>query len=261
VGDVPEGDTIWLVAARLRPALAGHVLERFEAPTLVGDRPRPGTRIESVEAVGKHLLIHFDGGLSLQTHLRMTGSWHLYAPGETWPEPAHPARVIIATSQGTAVCFAAPVIRTFRRDVDHPLSHLGPDLTSPDPDIDAAARRLAVLPAGTAVKVALLDQRVAAGIGNVYASEVCHACGVDPFRRLADLDDATRRQLFEVAHRLLRANLASPVRTTTGLAAAPVRLAVYGRARRPCLRCRTPIQSARQGDLPRVTYWCPQCQT
>jgi endonuclease-8 len=258
---LPEGDSIWRVAARLRPALAGHTLERFEAPRLVGDRPRPGTRIESVEAVGKHLLIHFEGGLSLQTHLRMTGSWHLYRPGEEWQKPAHLARVVITTERGSAVCFSAPVVRTFRRETERPLAHLGPDLSSPDPDLDAAVRRLASLPAGTAIKVALLDQRVAAGIGNVYASEVCHACGVDPFRPVADLDDETRRRLFEVAHRLLRANLASPIRTTTGLAAPPVRLAVYGRARRPCLRCRTPIQSARQGDLPRVTYWCPTCQT
>ena len=257
---MPEGDSIWRLADRLRPALVGEVVERFEARTLVGERPRPGARIEGVEAVGKHLLIHFEGGLSLQTHLRMTGAWHLYAPGESWRKPAHLARVVVETGRATAVCFAAPVVRTYRRRREAPLAHLGPDLTSPEPDLDAAARRLATLPPSTEVKVALLDQRVAAGIGNVYASEVCHACRVDPFRRIDEIDEPTRRELFAVAHRLLRDNLQTPVRTTTGLSAIPVRLAVYGRARRPCLRCRTPIRSGRQGLQPRVTYWCPACQ-
>src|SRR6187402_1551334 len=115
---MPEGDTIWRAAARLRPALEGAELVAFEAPRLVGDRPRPGARIEGVEAVGKHLQVHFAGGLSLETHMRMTGSWHLYRAGERWRKPRHLLRCRIAVPGWEAVCFIAPVVRTFRRGAD-----------------------------------------------------------------------------------------------------------------------------------------------
>ncbi|CAN5750355.1 Fpg/Nei family DNA glycosylase [soil metagenome] len=262
---MPEGDTLHRTAARLRPALQGRELVRFEAIRLAGDRPKPGALIESVEAVGKHLLVHFAGGLTLATHLGMTGSWHLYRTGERWRKPAHLARAVLGVDGWVAVCFSAPVVRTYRRGSDgaavvagtDPVAHLGPDLCRPDADLDAAVERLAGLAApDDEIKVVLLDQRVACGVGNVYASEVLFACGVDPCTPVAELDGAARRRLLGTAARLLQANLGSGPRTTVDGG-----LAVYGRARQPCRRCGTPIRVRRQGEQARSTYWCPTCQT
>ncbi|MCU1454666.1 MAG: nei [Acidimicrobiales bacterium] len=264
---MPEGDTIHRTATRLRPALVGRDLVRFEAPRLVGDRPRPGTRIEAVEARGKHLLIDFAGGLTLQTHLRMTGSWHLYRTGERWQKPAHFARALVEVEGWVAVCFAAPVVRTYRRDAPggalgtdlDPVGHLGPDLCGPDPDIAECVRRLrALLEPDVEAGVALLDQRIACGVGNVYKSEVLHQRGVDPFTPVGGLDDATWHNLFTTAARLLRANLVTSRRTT--VSGPPGSVAVYGRQRQPCPRCGTPIRMRRQGEQARSTYWCPTCQ-
>jgi endonuclease-8 len=168
-------------------------------------------------------------------------------------------RVSIATAEAQAVCFAAPVVEvlTTAEVESHPrLSSLGPDLTGPDPDLAAATARLASM-RGVEIGVALLDQRVAAGIGNVYKSEVLFACGIDPFAHVDELADRTRAQILSTAARLLRTNVerAGPRSTTpTG------RLAVYGRAGLPCPRCGSRVASTRQGEQARVTYWCPRCQ-
>jgi endonuclease-8 len=259
---VPEGDTIHRAAERLRPALAGRVVRRFEAPRLAGDRPKPGVRIDDVEAVGKHLLVHFDGGLTLQTHMRMTGSWHLYRPGERWRKGAHLARVVIEVDDWVAVCFSAPTVRTYRRDVDavvSPTAHLGPDLCRADltdADIDECLERMAaVADPSDEIGAVLLDQRVACGVGNVYKSEVLFACGVNPFTPVAELDVGTRRRLITTASRQLRANLGTANRETV-----PGGLAVYGRNRQACRRCGTTVRARRQGEQARTTYWCPSCQ-
>jgi endonuclease-8 len=170
---------------------------------------------------------------------------------------------VVGAGGWEAVCFAAPVVETFRQPPDgraHPLDHLGPDLCRDDVDLDAAVHRLSThTEPETEVKVALLDQRVASGIGNVYASEVLFACGVDPFRPVADLDADTRRRLMTTASRQLRANLGDGPRTTVPRSG-PGALAVYGRRGQPCRRCGTPIRMARQGEQARSTYWCPTCQ-
>jgi endonuclease-8 len=265
-GDVPEGDTIHKVAARLQPALAGHRLVRFEAPGLRGDRPAPGERIEAVEAHGKHLLIHFGGGLSLRTHLRMAGSWHLYRAGERWRRPRHQLRALVEADSGwQAACFAAPEVETYRRPPGDAsgrgatgtpaLARLGPDLCADGVDLDVVVGRLGSLGDGVAVGDALLDQRVAAGIGNVYKSEACFACALDPFTPLGDVDAASRRRLYEVAHRMLRANLGPGPRRTH-----PGGLAVYGKPGQPCPRCGGTIRVRRQGPYARSTYWCSACQ-
>jgi endonuclease-8 len=264
---VPEGDTIHRVAERLRPALRGQVVRRFEAPRLLGDRPAPGARIEDVEAVGKHLLVHFEGRLTLQTHMRMSGSWHLYRPGERWRKAPHLARVRIDVDEWVAVCFSAPTVRTYRRGVDaatDPTAHLGPDLCRADltdADIDECLDRMAACtdPADE-IGAVLLDQRVACGVGNVYKSEVLFACGVDPFTPVAEVDVDTRRRLVTTASRLLRANLGTAARTTVPSLISGASLAVYGRNRQPCRRCGTVVRSRRQGDQARTTYWCPTCQ-
>lgn len=264
---MPEGDTLHRSANRLRPALVGHRLARFEAPRLTGGvRPSVGTTIDRVEAVGKHLLVAFDDGVVLRTHLRMSGSWHLYRVGERWRKGGHLARAVVGTDEWVAVCFSAPVVEAFRAPpeaaalpADHPLARLGPDLCLPDVDLDAATERFAlVAEPDEEIKVALLDQRIAAGIGNVYASEVCFARGVDPFTPVAALDLSARRRLLATASALLRANLGGGPRTT--VAGAPGSLAVYGRRGQPCRRCGTPVRMRLQGDQARSTYWCPTCQ-
>lgn len=256
---MPEGDTLHRTAARLRPALVGAPLTRFEAPRLLGDRPAVGSVITEVEAVGKHLLIHFDGGLTLRTHLGMPGSWHLYAEGQRWQRPRHLLRALVAVPGWEAVCFSAPQVQTYRTGDPNPVGHLGPDLCTPDPDIDEALRRYATqCDPSTEIAVALLDQRLASGIGNVYKSELLHRCRLSPFTPVGQVPEPMRRRLLEHANRLLLLNLTTTRRTTVSGPAGSV--AVYGRARRPCPVCATPIEMRRQGEHARSTYWCPRCQ-
>ena len=261
---MPEGDTIHYLATRLRPALEGQVLERFEAPNLAGDRPRAGERIDVVEAVGKHLLIRFSGGLTLNTHLRMNGSWHLYPVGRRWREAPHLMRAYVGVHDWQAVCFSAPLVRTFptRRSGTplDPLAHLGPDLCLDHDDLDAVVAecvgRMDDLDGATQIGDVLLDQRVGNGIGNVYKSDVCWHERVNPLDPLERIDHETRARLISTASRLLRVNLRPGRRRTV-----PGGLAVYGRRGEPCRRCGTAVRVARaDGDLERITYWCPTCQ-
>ena len=260
---MPEGDTIHRAAALLRPALQGQALERFEAPRLAGPRPRPGETIEVVEAVGKHLLVRFSGGLTLDTHMRMTGSWQLYRVGERWRKAPHLMRCLVAVHDHQAVCFSAPVVRTFATarhgTVDDPVAHLGPDLCLPESAADdvvaVCVARMDGLEPGVPIGEVLLDQRVGNGIGNVYKSEVCWHELVDPFAPLATVGPDERVRLIATAGRLLRANL-GPGRRRTGAEG----LAVYGRRGEPCRRCGTRVRRHTEGELARVTYWCPTCQ-
>jgi endonuclease-8 len=250
---VPEGDTIFRAARALDQALAGRELVRFEAPRLRFAPFPPGTKVEGVEAAGKHCLLRFDDGRVLHTHMQMTGSWHLYRPGERWQKKAAAMRALVAVPEWLAVCFAAPVVELTERP---PVEHLGPDLCRPDPDLDEAVRRMGSLSApDRTIGEALLDQRVAAGIGNIYKNEACFACGVDPFTPVGELDDEARRALLDTASRQLRANLGNTEREFGS--GGP---AVYGRRDRPCRRCGTTIRWAPQGEQRRGTYWCPACQ-
>ncbi len=269
---MPEGDTLYRTAAGLRPHLIGRTVTaaRAQGPGAVPQVHRLiGRRIDAVDAMGKNLLIRFDGGLEIRTHLRTNGSWHRYRPGEPWKRPAARARLVLEVPGAVAVCFDAPVVELLetRTESIHPsLGRLGPDLLSPGFDAAEAHRRLrAPDRAGLEIAVALLDQRALAGIGNVYKNEILWIERVSPFATVGDLDDATLDRLIATARRLLLANVgpgSSAERVTTaGDRSAPGPLYVYGRRGRPCRRCRTPIASARQGaDLPRTTYWCPACQ-
>jgi endonuclease VIII len=255
---MPEGDTIFRTATVLRTAIAGKPLLGFEAPHLRAAPFPSETVVRSVEARGKHLLVGFGDDRVLHTHMQMSGSWHVYRPGERWQRAEHRVRVRIDVPDAIAVCFDAPVVELLReRDLPrHPrLAALGPDLCSPDADLAEAVARIERLPPGTEVAVALLDQRIASGIGNVYKSEVLFARRVDPFAELGDLDTPTKNGLLDTASRMLRANLGGGRRTT-----APGGVAVYGKAGRPCPRCGTRIRSAHQGKTARTTYWCPSCQ-
>ena len=253
---MPEGDTIFRVAARLRPVLAGQPLVRIEARRAIGRKPPPGTMIETVDAVGKHLLIAFADGIVLRTHLRMSGSWHIYRTGERWQKPAHLVRALVEVEGWVAVCFSAPVVE-FER---HPsVGHLGPDLCGGDVDLDDCLRRMAALAdPGSELADVLLDQRIACGVGNVYKSEVCFAERISPRSPIGQVSDEHRRRLLATASRQLQANLGGGPRTTIG--GPPGSLAVYGRAGQPCRRCATPVRVARTGPHARSTYWCPTCQ-
>lgn len=252
---MPEGDTIHRAAGRLREVLAGRVVERFEAPRARPPHPRPGEQIDAVDAQGKHLLVRFSGGLTLRTHLGMTGSWHVYRRGERWRRPRHLARAVITVDGWEAVCFSAPTVE-LRADPD--VGHLGPDLCRPEVDEAECVRRMAGIDPQTVVADVLLDQRVCCGVGNVYKSEVCFAGRVHPLTPIGALDDDSRRRLVQTAASQLQANLGGGRRTT--VAGTPGTLAVYGRARRPCRRCGTPITMQRAGRHGRSTYWCPTCQ-
>jgi endonuclease-8 len=269
---VPEGDTLYRTAAGLRPYLVGRTVTaaRAAGPGAIPQLHRiVGQQIDSVESLGKNLLIRFDNGLEIRTHLRMNGTWHRYRPGERWRRPPARARLVLEVPGAVAVCFDAPVVELLEQRVEAihpPLAGLGPDLLDPGFDADEALRRLRDHGrAGMAVAEALVDQRVMAGLGNVYKSEVAWIERVSPFAPLAELDDETLLRLVATARRLLVANATSrrgPERvTTTGDPGAPGPLYVYRRTGRPCRRCGTPIASTRQGrDLPRSTYWCPTCQ-
>lgn len=261
---MPEGDTIHRTAARLRAALAGRALVRFEAARLPRPWPAAGTQVAEVEARGKHLLIDFADGWTLQTHMRMAGSWHLYRPGERWRKPAHLARAVVEVAPSSpaqddrgwlAVCFSAPVVELVRRART---DHLGPDLCRLDADLDEVVRRMDRLDPGTGLDDVLLDQRICCGVGNVYKSEVPFVLGLHPTTGIGALDAGARRAVAATASRLLRANLRTASRTT--VAGPPGTLGVYGRRGEPCRRCGTPIVWARTGSQARGTYWCPTCQ-
>jgi len=260
---VPEGDTIHRAAARLAPALAGRPLVRFEAPRVARPWPEPGTTVTGVEARGKHLLVHLDDGRTLQTHMRMTGSWHLYRPGERWRKPAHLARVVLEVGPAddggdggwVAVCFSAPVVELVR---EAHTDHLGPDLCRADADLDEAVRRMGAVDPSTPLADVLLDQRICCGVGNVYKSEVPFALGLHPLTPIGRLDRTQREAVVSTAAAQLQANLTTTSRTT--MAGPPGTVGVYGRRGQPCRRCGTPVVWARTGPQARGTYWCPSCQ-
>lgn len=229
----------------------------------------PGETIEAVEAVGKHLLISFSGGLTVEVHLRMTGSWHLYARGERWRKPEYLARCIIEVPDAVAVSFAAPVVRSFptgRRGTNRdPVAHLGPDLAAPLPPGEKSLPQSVVEECVERMDQfsdpqrhigdVLLDQRIANGVGNVFRSEVCWFAELDPFTPLVQVPGPLRSELITIAGHLLRKNLDTQRRTTV-----PGGLAVYGRKRRQCRRCGSGIRWNNQSENGRVVYWCPGCQ-
>ena len=265
---MPEGDTIFRTAEVLRAALVGRRITAARAQPGPGLRRVPdlsrviGAMVSTVEARGKHLLIGFDNGLTLRTHLRMKGSWHRYRPGERWRLPMRQATAVLETAEAVAVLFNAPTVELLT-DADlrrsRPLRELGPDLLSGSFDADEALGRLRERDAEE-LGNALLDQRAVAGIGNVYKSEVAFLERMDPWAPVRTFGDEQLLGALRTARRLLQANTRGGARVTTGSRSPGAGLWVYGRSGRPCRRCGTLIRGARQGDFARLTYWCPRCQ-
>lgn len=266
---MPEGDTIFRAARTLRRALGGETVTAVSTTVgqvrALGEQRLVGQTVQAVEPRGKHLLIWFaPSELALHSHMRMTGSWHLYRHGQRWRKPKHLLRFRLETADWLALCFSAPVIELLSADQvarHRSLAALGPDALGDDPDLDEVLRRLDTVP-DAAIGDALLDQRVMAGVGNVYKNEVLFIHRVDPWTPVATVDAETRRAMVATAVQLLRRNVTpgQTRRVTTGATGPGDDLHVYGRHRQPCPRCHRPIAMARQGDQGRLTYWCRACQ-
>ncbi|CAM3037787.1 DNA-formamidopyrimidine glycosylase family protein [Prescottella defluvii] len=258
---MPEGDTVWQAAHRLDTALTGRVLTECDVRV-----PRyatvdlSGRTVDSVVARGKHLLTRI-GEHTIHTHLKMEGAWHVYPRGARWKRPAHQARIILGTEEAVAVGFSLGITEVIGRAQENDVvGHLGPDLLGTDWDAVVATANLAA--AGhRPIGEALLDQRVMAGIGNVYRNEICFLRGIDPRTPTDQVPDLGK--VVDLAHRLLNANRDRPVRVTTGDRRPGRRDWVYGRGGKPCLRCGSLIVADEFGEEPgreRSIFYCPRCQ-
>ncbi|MBP2369985.1 DNA-formamidopyrimidine glycosylase family protein [Pseudonocardia parietis] len=261
---MPEGDTVYLAGRRLHAALASHRLVSGELrhPRLV-QHDLAGLTVTGVGSVGKHLFTRFDDGRSLHSHFRMDGAWHLYRPAARWHRPAHEARAVLETADRVAVGFALHDLELLLTAEEHALvGHLGPDLLDPDWGEAHAAEALRRMSARSAheLGLVLLEQRVMAGLGNLYRNDICFLLGLTPWVPVREVPDLPG--VIALAHRLLSSNKDRPEQTTTGSLAAGEAHWVFERAGRPCRRCGTRIRTADQGEPPyaRVTYWCPRCQ-
>lgn len=258
---MPEGDTVFVAASRLHAALAGKAIEKsdFRVPRLA-TVDLSGRVLNEVEARGKHLLFRISGGVTLHTHHKMEGSWHLYRTGEAWRGPAFQVRAVLYTARWVAVGFRLAVVELVDTANEVAIvGHLGPDPLHETWDPRSAVAGLAAQP-DTAIGEILLDQRIIAGAGNVYKSEVCFLCGVDPWTPVREVEDLAG--LVDLLARLMRANRSTGTQVTTGDLRSGRQRWVYGRSGEACLRCGTTIRRSEQkrSDHSRVTYWCPTCQ-
>ena len=257
---MPEGDTIYVAANRLRKTLRGQAVT--VTSSIIEPAPIDGKVVDLVESRGKHLLIHFDGDHVVHTHLGMKGAWHFYAPDEPWRKSATQAAISLRSIHGTnAVCFLPKTIElltTHQLRRHRWLSRLGPDILAEPFDLERILSNLYRQP-GRPIGAALLDQTIVMGIGNVYKSELLFLQRLHPFRATADFPKEALTALMLKANQLMRANLdGRPRRTRFGRDGS--RSWVYGRSGQPCFQCGTNIRMQRQGDLGRSTYWCPECQ-
>jgi len=244
---MPEGDAIHRAARRLQVLVGQELDVETPHPRAAVKQLAPkldGRRLECVEAIGKNLLFRFEGGVVLRSHLRMSGRWRVLrsdAPvfGTPW--------LVLRGVDHTGVLWGGPVLELDRGATQR----LGPDILAEPPNFDAMLARFRRADQARAVGDALLDQRLVAGIGNVWKVESLWAERVSPWRALGDVTDDELRGVLESAHGLMRARLES----------VPGARQVYRRKGRACRRCGTPIRSWPQGDDARMAYWCPRCQT
>lgn len=261
---MPEGDSIFRFAARLRPALSGKLIlaARSHGP---GPAPRVqriiGATCTGVRSQGKNMLISFDNGLALRGHLRMYGTWHIYKHGEPWLRPEREARLVLEVDDAVVVNFNAPVIELIEEralEYHAPIGNLGPDLL--DDGFDAAEAMLRLRDPSRAeltIGDAIMDQRALAGVGNVWKNESLFYAGINPWRRVRDLSDETLLDIIAKAQALLRASVGKP--NALEMRRRPS-MYVYGRAGQPCRRCFARLRSGPQGVDIRRTTWCPKCQ-
>lgn len=251
-----EGDSLVRIARRLRPVMIGREIEEASAPNprspLKGKARRlPGRRVQSVQAKGKHLMIELDEGLTIHSHLGMNGSWRL-DEGAGFGKPDRNAWLILGFEPGRVAQFGGPTLRlarTVELNVDPRLARLGPDILEPGFSVEDDARR--ILSSQEEIGVALLDQTLICGIGNIFKSEACFEAKIDPWRQVASISEEEATRLIGIARRQMLEAVETGRR--------PGR--VYRRGGRSCPRCRTArISSRGQGDDNRTTYWCPRCQ-
>jgi endonuclease-8 len=278
---MPEGDTIYRAARAMQRALGGKIVTGFETGLALlarvnDDAALAGRTVERVESRGKWLLIYFSGDLILVTHMLMSGSWHLYRPGERWQMGRGRMRVVIRTAEWEAVAFNVPIAefhtaRSLERSSQVP--KLGPDILSAEFTVEGGVERLAAYGAehpDAEIAVVLLNQRVLAGLGNVYKSEVAFAAGVNPFRAMRTITPGEMEKMVDFAQRYMRANVMegagdgivtySGNRRTTHAMDREERLWVYRRQGEECRRCGATVMMRKQGMQARSTYWCPECQ-
>jgi endonuclease VIII len=278
---MPEGDTIYRSARALQRALGGKVVTGFETglaklARVNDDSPLVGRVVEKVESRGKWLLIYFSQDLILVTHMLMSGSWHLYRLGERWRMGRGKMRVVIRTAEWEAVAFNVPIAelytaRSLARSEQVP--KLGPDILSAEFTVDGGVARLAAYAAenpDAEIAVVLLNQRVLAGLGNVYKSEVAFAAGVNPFRAMRTITPKEMETMVDVAQRYMKVNVVDGKgegivtyagnRRTTRAMDREERLWVYKRDGQECRRCGAAVMMRKQGSQARSTYWCPECQ-
>ncbi|KFU79987.1 endonuclease-8 [Amycolatopsis lurida] len=261
---MPEGDTVFLAGKVLDKALAGKTLLRgeFRVPQLA-TTDLAGRDVLGVGTVGKHLLTRLSGDLTLHSHLRMDGKWDVYRAGARWRHPAHQARVILATEDLQAIGFRVHDLELVPTDEEHRLvGHLGPDLLDPQWTDETAERAAAALAADPDRELgdALLDQRIMAGIGNMYKVEMCFLLGVTPWTPVSEVDPA---KVVALGRKLLKTNAWHTSQTTTGDLRRGREHWVYERTKQGCFRCGGRLKVAPQGagHQARPTWFCPKCQS
>jgi endonuclease VIII len=263
---VPEGDTIFRTAAAIRKWIGGRVVTAARTDVVglaVGDLV--GRTVTEVRAVGKHLLMQFDSdegeSLLLRTHMLMTGSWHVYAAGVVWQRPERQARIVIEAGDRLAVGFNIPVLELSTESASAPngVAHLGPDVLMPSFGAIDVIPRIRRLPADRAIGEVLLDQTVAAGIGNIYRCESLYLERINPWTTQGMLSSVQLTAVLETASKLMKQNL-EPAKVSRNLDAGASQTWVYRRTNRPCRTCATAILSRPQGPQARTAYWCPTCQ-
>ncbi|HEX4717658.1 MAG TPA: DNA-formamidopyrimidine glycosylase family protein [Thermoleophilaceae bacterium] len=258
---MPEGDTIRTAANRVGAALVGRSIEAIETPHPRFGQDRwperlAGRSVRAVDAHGKHLMIRFEGGLTIHSHLRMTGSWGVYPRGQRWHRGRHRAWLVIRTADDEVVQFDGPVLELMtdgRTRFDPRITQLGPDVLADEFDEAAFIRRLRSDDATRAIGDALLDQRIVAGIGNMWKAEGCWRAEIDPWRRLRDVADEEALAIINGVRPAMQESVGN------GFPKSEM-LMVYKRAGTACPRCGTTIKARGQGDDNRTTYWCPGCQ-
>jgi endonuclease-8 len=259
---MPEGDTVWRTARRLNDALAGRELTRSDVRVPQwATLDLTGVTVDEAVSRGKHLFIRV-GEVSLHTHLKMEGAWHVYPLEGRWRRPAHTARVVLETARNQAVGFSLGIVEVLDRSAeDDAVAHLGPDILGPEWSMEEAVRRVTADP-DRPVFLALHDQRNLAGFGNEYVNEICFLHGLLPTRPVGEVADV--RHVIDRGRRLMHLNKERLDRSYTGNTRQGETTWVFGRDGRPCRRCGAMVERGELGDDPtrrRNTFWCPSCQT